>query len=116
MVKTDEQILEHILKYIGQIEEANKMFNADINELENNSVYRNAAALCVLQIGELAGRLTEDFRSKTSEIIPWKAIRGLRNIVAHHYGGVDYQSLWETISEDIPTLKSFCIQQLENKQ
>lgn len=108
MDKHDEQILRHISGYIGQIEEANKMFNADIDALKNNSVYRNSAAMCILQIGELAGNLSEKFREETSDEMPWRSIRGLRNIVAHHYGGIDYTSLWETISEDIPRLRAFC--------
>lgn len=90
---TNEQILRHIIKYAEQIEEANAMFNASKKELENNSVYRNAVALCILQIGELANRLTGDYRAMTEAQIPWRAIRGLRNIVAHHYGKIDYKSL-----------------------
>ena len=83
-----------------------------LTKLKNNSVYRNAVALCILQIGELANRLTEDYRSMTEDQIPWKAIRGLRNIVAHHYGKIDYKSLWETINQDIPVLREFCENQL----
>lgn len=110
--KTNEQILRHMIEYAKQIEEANAMFNASEEELKNNSVYRNAAALCILQIGELANRLTEDYRSMTESQIPWRAIRGLRNIVAHHYGKIDYKSLWETINQDIPVLREFCENQI----
>lgn len=109
---TNEQILRHIINYAEQIEEANAMFNASEEELKNNSVYRNAAALCILQIGELANRLTEDYRAMTESQIPWRAIRGLRNIVAHHYGKIDYKSLWETIDQDIPVLREFCENQI----
>lgn len=110
--KTNDQILRHMIAYAEQIEEANNMFNASEDELKNNSVYRNAVALCILQIGELANNLTEDYRSMTEAQIPWKADRGLRNIVAHHYGKIDYKSLWETIDQDIPTLREFCEKQI----
>lgn len=109
---TNEQILRHIINYAEQIEEANAMFSTSQKELENNSVYRNAVALCILQIGELANRLTEDYRAMTEAQIPWRAIRGLRNIVAHHYGKIDYKSLWETIDQDIPVLREFCEKQI----
>jgi uncharacterized protein with HEPN domain len=109
---TNEQILRHIIGYAEQIEEANAMFNASEEELKNNSVYRNAATLCILQIGELSNRLTEDYRVMTEAQIPWRAIRGLRNIVAHHYGKIDYKSLWETINQDIPALREFCENQV----
>lgn len=110
---TNEQILRHMVNYAEQIEEANAMFNASEEELKNNSVYRNAAALCILQIGELANRLTEDYRVMTEAQIPWRAVRGLRNIVAHHYGKIDYKSLWETIDRDIPALREFCENQIK---
>ncbi len=112
MEKSNEQLLEHMLLYIKQIEEANATFNASKEELKNNSVYRNAVALCILQIGELSNNLTEDYRNSTESQIPWKAVRGLRNIVAHHYGKIDYEILWETIEQDIPQLKNFCEQQI----
>jgi len=32
------------------------------------------------------------------------AFRGMRNIVAHRYHGIDYEILWETIAVDIPRL------------
>lgn len=62
----------------------------------------------MLQIGELANKLTNDYKESTEDQIPWKAVRGLRNIVAHEYGHIDCQSLWETIQTDVPVLKEFC--------
>ena len=66
MGSTNRQLLLHMLDYADQIEEANKMFDASVETLSSNSVYRNAVAMCVLQIGELAGKLTEDFRDATN--------------------------------------------------
>lgn len=48
-------------QYYNTILQGYSMFNASEEELKNNSVYRNAAALCILQIGELANRLTEKY-------------------------------------------------------
>nr|WP_309446466.1 HepT-like ribonuclease domain-containing protein [Desulfosporosinus nitroreducens] len=51
--------------------------------------------------------------------MPWTQIKALRNVVAHNYGKIDDESLWETITSDIPKLKDYClniIQQLVNKQ
>lgn len=60
--------------------------------------------MCVLQIGELAGKLTDDFREKYPGA-PWRQIKGMRNIVAHSYGTVDPETTWEILNEDIPALK-----------
>ena len=32
----------------------------------------------------------------------------MRNIVAHNYGHIDAEILWETIAHDIPDLKKYC--------
>ncbi|WP_392889577.1 DUF86 domain-containing protein [Eubacterium limosum] len=40
--------------------------------------------------------------------IPWKQIRGIRNIFAHDYGSIDVLTIWNTINYNIPELKDFC--------
>ena len=58
MNKSDIEILKKILNYGEQIEEANRQFDTQRQSFEENSVYRNAVAMCVLQIGELAKHLS----------------------------------------------------------
>jgi uncharacterized protein with HEPN domain len=38
--------------------------------------------MCIIQIGEYVGRLSEDFKD-TNDNIPWKRIKGMRNIATH---------------------------------
>ena len=54
-------ILNHIVGYCEQIEETIHRFGNDYDIFSTDTIYRNAAALCVLQIGELAGKLTDGF-------------------------------------------------------
>lgn len=108
----DADALMSILKYCNQIDDANRQFDTKREDFENNSVYRNAVAMCVLQIGEQVKRLSEEFKIQTAEEIPWHQIQGLRNVVAHEYGKIDAESLWETINEDIPRLFEFCSKQI----
>jgi len=61
----------------------------------------------------LSGGLSEEYRKKTSNRIQWGPIKGMRNMVAHSYGSMDRQIIWETAIVDIPTLKQFCEEQLE---
>lgn len=67
------------------------------------------------QIGELAGHLSEAFKEKTKNEIPWKEIRGMRNIFAHNYLEMDAERIWEVAAEDIPALKKFCEAQVKSK-
>ncbi|MBQ7501499.1 DUF86 domain-containing protein [bacterium] len=109
----DAGILIHIIDYCDQIDETIERFGQDQKLFLEDKVYHNAIALCILQIGELVGILSDDFRSGHSEI-PWREIKLMRNIVAHRYGTVDHTITWEVILNDIPNLKIFCKQILSS--
>lgn len=100
-------VLKHILLYCEQIEQTIIRFGDEYVLFESDPIYRNAVALCILQIGELVGKLTDEFR-KDHSAIPWRQIKAMRNIVAHQYGTIDAEITWEIITEDIPTLKNYC--------
>lgn len=51
MNERDVEILRNILKYTEQINDANRHFNSEKEEFEENSVYRNAAAMCAANRG-----------------------------------------------------------------
>ena len=106
-------ILEHIISYCDQIQQTVERFGDDYALFESDPIYRNAAALCILQIGELVGKLTDDFREQ-HPAVPWRQIKAMRNIVAHSYGSVGPETAWEIITSDIPDLKRYCQVILEN--
>lgn len=37
--------------------------------------------------------------------IPWKAVFGMRNFIAHEYANVDEDAIFTTLKEDLPRLK-----------
>lgn len=78
----DIQILQKIQGYCDDIMFTHTEYDRNYNTFCSNPTYRNAIALCLLQIGELVKKLSDEFvQSHTT--IPWKAIRGMRNVVAH---------------------------------
>lgn len=99
--------LEHIVVYCQQIEQTVDRFGNNAETFRNDPIYRNAAALCILQIGELVGKLTDEFREQ-HPAVPWRQIKAMRNIVAHSYGTVDPEITWEIITDEIPQLKAYC--------
>ncbi len=102
----DSTVLRHMAAYCGDILEAVSRFGDSLEAFSADKAYRNACAMCILQIGELAGHLSPEFRAGHGEM-PWNEIRAMRNIVAHAYGSVSTQMTWETIEQDIPALKAF---------
>ena len=103
----DISIIEKIYNYCNEIHEAHNTFNKSYDNFKVNSVYKNAVCLCLMQIGELTNNLSEDFKNNNTDI-PWREIRCMRNIVAHEYGHIDYEIVWETIEDGVPGLKDFC--------
>ena len=110
----DLSILEHIIHYCVQIAEAVQRFGNDGQVFASDTVYQNAIALCLLQIGELAGHLSESYRD-AHPAIPWRQIKALRNIIAHNYGSVDAETAWEIVQEDIPTLWQYCEKEIKER-
>jgi uncharacterized protein with HEPN domain len=90
-----------------KIAEYTERFGASMEALENDSAYKDATAMCILQIGELAGHLSNDFRAAYPEM-PWQAMKAMRNVAAHRYGKFDVEMLWGTITKNIPVLHKFC--------
>ena len=56
--------------------------------------------MCILQIGELVGRLSDEFKEANTSI-PWHKIRGMRNYVAHEYGSIDLDVVWYVATNSI---------------
>ena len=102
----DAYIIQKILMYCDQIQEAITQFGEDKSMFLSNSVYRNAVSLCILQIGELSSLLTQDFRTEHSEV-SWRKLKEMCNIVAHRYGTLEPEEIWEITSGDIPTLRNY---------
>lgn len=72
------------------------------------AILPNAVAMCLMQIGELTNKLSQEFKDDHKEI-PWRAIRGMRNMIAHEYGNIDEETVWETAENGTNDLKRFCL-------
>ncbi len=54
-------------------------------------------------IGEAATHIPEDIRAAYLDI-PWRLIVAMRNRLIHGYLGIDSDTLWSVIQQDIPAL------------
>lgn len=100
-------VLKKMIQYAEEIAWTVEKLNLDFSKFETDFIAKNAISMCVLQIGELVGKLTDDFKAQYNKM-PWRDIKSMRNIAAHNYGELDIEVLWETITNDIPELKAYC--------
>ena len=56
-------------------------------------------------IGEAANNLSPELVAVHQEV-PWRRIVAARNILVHHYFGIDEETVWTMISVDLPVLEA----------
>ena len=104
MKNEDIAIIKKMMKYCNDINILMVRFNKDFEQYKKDISFQYACNMCIIQIGELANRLSDEVR-ETNKDIPWRAIRGMRNLHAHDYENVDLEIVWNTLMEDIPMLE-----------
>ena len=103
----DTRIITHIIEHIENIFISQKRFGNDYAIFISDKDYFNSVCMSLLQIGELANHLSAEFTVSHIDV-PWKNIVGLRNVVVHGYGQLDTETVWATITDDIPDLYQKC--------
>ena len=63
-----------------------------------------AVIRCIEIIGEASARVSDATRTNAPDI-PWGAIVGMRNRLAHAYFDVDTELVWKTINTELPVLQ-----------
>ena len=103
------QTLESIEETIEQLIDWNKHVKSTEDYYSTMTGMQLLAANCTLitAIGEGVNRINRtlpDFLESNFPGIPWKAIIGMRNHIAHGYFELDADLVLEAVSTDIPPL------------
>lgn len=65
---------------------------------------RESMKSILVDLNTAADRIPEDVRKKYPAI-PWRALRGLRNVLAHNYSSIRYDIVWETAARNLPEVR-----------
>ena len=114
MLSPDLQRIKHIRDYCSEIEKTVTRYGRAFAIFDSDPDYQRSVSFSILQIGELSGGLSQEYRQATADRVQWGPIKGMRNLVAHNYGSMSREIIWETATTDIPALKRFCEEQLAN--
>jgi uncharacterized protein with HEPN domain len=76
----------------------------DQHAFEENTLVYDATLRNLELIGEAATRIPEDVRARTAETIPWRMVIATRNRLIHAYLGLDNDTLWSIVRNDVPGL------------
>jgi len=58
----------------------------------------------ITMIGEACRALPDEFQTSHAAV-PWTDIIAMRNLLVHHYFGIDEEAVWSVVERDIPELK-----------
>ena len=102
-MKRDSRLyLDDIFDAIEKIE--NYVEGLSFEEFSADSKTIDAIVRNLEIIGEATKRVSEETKAKYSEI-PWKLMAGTRDKLIHEYFGVNLQTLWKSVREDLPPVK-----------
>lgn len=104
-MKDDCLYLIHILECIEKIEEytSGGKIQFGSSSLHQDAVIRNLEI-----IGEAVKHLSVQLK-ESSDGVPWRQIAGLRDLLIHHYMGVNLDEVWNIVEKEIPALKAAII-------
>jgi len=72
---------------------------------ESDEMSKRAFVRSLEIIGEASKNITKEFQEKYPDVA-WKSMARIRDRLIHHYFGVDYPIVWDTVQSDIPILKT----------
>lgn len=76
----------------------------DLRRFREDEVLRDAVVYRLLTLGEAATRLPDHVTATTPDV-PWRAVRGMRNRLAHEYFRVRVEVVWETATTRMEELR-----------
>ena len=98
MSEKDERLIADILDAAEQL---TQIVEAGEKRFSEEWLLRRAAERLLEIIGKAANNLSDDFLARNPHL-QIRAAKRMRDLLAHHYGKVDYSQVWSTISVSVP--------------
>jgi len=112
-LKCDKAFINHIRDEVNYIIEETK--DLDFDDLMSNETLKRALIRSLEIIGEATKNLSKEFREKHPDV-EWKGMAGLRDKLIHFYFGVDWDTVWTVITDNIPELANKLRKLLEENE
>ena len=99
---------ERDAKYLWDMLDSARAVQGYLNETTPSDYMRNRMMQRAVEreleiIGEVARKLSDSFKAAHQEI-DWQKLRRLRNVIAHEYGEIRHERLWEYATRRLPEL------------
>lgn len=111
MAQTPADHLRDALEAIAAVEEYTKNGKADF---DRNAMVRDAVCARLIQIGQAVKDAQAEGMDLPSmeRAIPWRAVAGMRDRLAHKYALLDKTLVWTVVERDLPRLRQAIVRLL----
>ncbi len=99
-MKDDLVFLQHISDAIKNIE---RYTDGGEEVFYSTTMIQDAVIRNLEIIGEAVKNISPAIRIEYPDV-PWKKIAGLRDVLIHHYLGVDLETVWLVVEKRLPSL------------
>jgi uncharacterized protein with HEPN domain len=107
------EFLRHILdecNYLKKESEENTF-----EEFKHNERLLRAVCRSLEIIGEASQKIGPDIKA-AYPYVQWREMSDLRNRIIHHYFGIDYDIVWDIVQHDIPLLRKYIHQMIQENE
>ena len=107
-MRDDGPYLEYIQESIERIEQylaTTSPTLLDEDRFRSDNRTQDAVLRRLETLGEATSHLSAELRSRYPSI-DWRKITDFRNALAHGYVDLNFELVWQTITEDLPALKA----------
>ena len=74
----------------------------------------DASERCLQRITEAVIKIGKDRMAAIAPSIPADAVRGLGNMLRHHYDALDFRIIFATMTDSLPVLRAACLAALKD--
>ncbi|EME7220763.1 hypothetical protein A5816_000760 [Enterococcus sp. 3G1_DIV0629] len=114
----DLRILKGTLIYCEDIEATLNRFGRNYEVFTHDRVFFHAISMSLMQVGEMANKLSAEFKERTNGKVNWYKLKAIRNLFAHAYSNINKRNVWQFATVFTPIYTEFCRQEiiiLQNK-
>jgi uncharacterized protein with HEPN domain len=95
---------ERLLDILEAIERIEKYSARGKSAFLTDELLQNWMVNHIILIGEACRSLPNEFQTHHTGV-PWADIIAMRNLLVHHYFGIDEEAVWSVVEHDIPEMK-----------
>ena len=110
-MKDDRVLLTHILKEMAFLKKICRGRSSD--DLLQDDYFSHAAIRAIEVIGEASKSISPALKARHPEI-DWREMAGMRDYVIHRYFEINWNIVWDVISNESPVLEPKIASMLQN--